>query len=181
MKMFSRLARLCRTVRHLKFVQIYHRIWFKIYKPRIRTSPIPRCKNFKGQTTFSARKSASLVSPCEWILLNEAGKIEEVGWQDETRSKLWRYNQHYFDDLKAFDANDKLKWHQSLIDLWIRNNPPVEGHGWEPYPTSLRVVNWIKWSTEHGSLSVRAEESLVLQVRWLAKRIEWHLLGNHLC
>lgn len=180
MAVLLQLGRLWRTVRHLKFVQIYYRIWFKIFKPRIRMSPVKKSKNFKGQITFSARKRQSIVAQFDWVLLNEEGKLDEVGWQDDTRSKLWRYNQHYFDDLNAFNSSDRLKWHQSLIDVWIRDNPPVEGVGWEPYPTSLRIVNWVKWVTAYGSLSVQAEESLVLQARWLAGRLEWHLLGNHL-
>ena len=34
-------------------------------------------------------------------------------------SKLWRYDQHYFDDLNANDVANRKDWHQSLIDRWI--------------------------------------------------------------
>src|SRR5690606_31907456 len=52
--------------------------------------------------------------------------------------------------------------------------------GWEPYPLSLRIVNWIKWAMSGSTLSPTMEQSLAIQVRWLTGRLEYHLLGNHL-
>lgn len=54
------------------------------------------------------------------------------------------------------------------------------GNGWEPYPLSLRIVNWIKWAWAGNELSPAAVESLALQARFLSRRLEWHILGNHL-
>ena len=70
--------------------------------------------------------------------------------------------------------------HLELIKSWLESNPPAQGSGWEPYPLSLRIINWIKWHRSGNPLSHRAQQSLAVQVRWLAKRIEWHILGNHL-
>lgn len=67
-----------------------------------------------------------------------------------------------------------------LIADWITHNPPTAGDGWEPYPTSLRIVNWIKWSLAGNSLDAPTLQSLALQAAWLSKRLEWHILGNHL-
>ena len=121
-----------------------------------------------------------MVGPTEWFLLNEAGNLEELGWQNNSRSKLWRYNQHYFDDLNALNAFERLSWHNRLIERWINENPPGAGNGWEPYPTSRRIVNWVKWGSAFGELSSSAIASLAIQTRWLVRRLEWHLLGNHL-
>jgi uncharacterized heparinase superfamily protein len=41
-------------------------------------------------------------------------------------------------------------------------------------------VNWIKWALEGESLSPELAQSLADQTRWLAARLELHLLGNHL-
>ncbi len=38
--------------------------------------------------------------PREFYFLNESGGLER-GWDDESRTKLWLYNLHYFDDLNA--------------------------------------------------------------------------------
>ena len=179
-KMITKFGLFYRTIRYLKFVQIYRRIWFKFYRPRITSSLLPTVKDFHGLKTKPAEKHVSLIGSSEWILLNERGKLDEIGWQNSLRSKLWRYNQHYFDDLNATGSKCRVNWHEGLIDRWIKDNPPFLGHGWEPYPTSIRIINWIKWSAQGGQLSKRAEENLAIQVRWLRRRLEWHLLGNHL-
>lgn len=101
-------------------------------------------------------------------------------WNDANWDKLWLYNLHYFDDLCAAGASDRLAWHTQLIKKWISENSPAKGNGWEPYPTSLRIVNWIKWALTGNQLSNDALQSLAIQSRWLAKRVEHHLLANHL-
>jgi len=93
---------------------------------------------------------------------------------------LWLYNLHYFDDLNAADADSRTAWHASLVERWIAENPAGIGVGWEPYPLSLRIVNWVKWSLAGNELSDRAKHSLAVQARYLSKRLEVHLLGNHL-
>ncbi len=101
-------------------------------------------------------------------------------WNHPSWPKLWLYNLHYFDDLVADGATTRRDWHHALIDTWIRDNSPGKGTGWEPYPTSLRIVNWIKWALAGNSLSSAAVHSLAVQTRWLCRRLEYHLLGNHL-
>lgn len=114
------------------------------------------------------------------MFLGQRGALDEIGWHDDSREKLWRYSQHYFDDLNARDADGRVQWHTALIEEWIAQNPPGVGVGWEPYPTSLRIVNWIKWSLGGGKLSDSALHSLAIQARWLSQKLEFHLLGNHL-
>ncbi len=117
--------------------------------------------------------------PREFCFLNVSGGLER-GWDDASRAKLWLYNLHYFDDLNAEGAAARDAWHVALMDDWIREYPPGGGTGWEPYPTSLRIVNWIKRHLDGRPLSAGQRESLAVQVRWLSRRLEWHLLGNHL-
>jgi uncharacterized heparinase superfamily protein len=100
-------------------------------------------------------------------------------WErDEER--VWLYNLHYFDDLGAEGARQRVDWHEALIGAWIRDNPPAAGVGWEPHPISLRAVNWIKWTLAGNRLHGPALASLALQLRYLRRRVEWHLLANHL-
>ena len=102
------------------------------------------------------------------------------GWNDAGQDKLWLYNLHYFDDLNARDADHRSVWHQALLQRWLQDNPPASGNGWEPYPTSLRMVNWFKWLAAGNAATPAMTNSLATQARWLARRLEWHLLGNHL-
>jgi uncharacterized heparinase superfamily protein len=101
-------------------------------------------------------------------------------WDDPEIPRLWRYNLHYFDDFNAKEAEGRVALHRDLIDRWIDENPAPVGTGWEPYPCSLRIVNWIKWAMAGNELHRKWQRSLALQAGWLAKNIEWHLLGNHL-
>ena len=133
-----------------------------------------------GEWRMPACREPSLVGPRAFRFLNLAGDLEEVGWEGPPREKLWRYNQHYFDDLNARDAASRAVWHRNLIDAWLIANLPGVGSGWEPYPTSLRMVNWIKWALAGHRLADSARHSLAVQARWLRRRLEWHLLGNHL-
>jgi uncharacterized heparinase superfamily protein len=112
--------------------------------------------------------------------LNRTHDLSAGEWDDDALEKLWRYNLHYFDDLNAARAIDRRSWHEALIEQWIRENPPTRGPGWEPYPTSLRIVNWIKWALAGNTPSASLIQSLAVQVRWLSSRMEFHLLGNHL-
>ncbi|WP_212785859.1 heparinase II/III family protein [Ferrigenium kumadai] len=105
---------------------------------------------------------------------------DAAAWNAPQLEKLHLYNLHYFDDLNASSAIERSDWHRALIDRWVAENPPVGGAGWEPYPLSLRVVNWIKWSLSKNALSHSAIHSLAIQVRYLTTRLERHLLGNHL-
>lgn len=122
----------------------------------------------------------SLTGPEQFIFFGERGSLESLGWNGPAMEKLWRYNQHYFDDLNAHSAAQRQKWHLDLLKHWVRKNPPSLGVGWESYPTSLRIVNWIKWSLRGGALPDVCIHSLAIQTRFLSKRLEWHLLGNHL-
>ena len=120
----------------------------------------------------------SLFGESDFVFLNEPGTLS--GWNDPKREKLWLYNLHYFDDLSSRNASDRYGQHAKLIDRWINENPPTKGNGWEPYPTSLRIVNWIKWFLVGGQATPQRLESLALQAKVLSQSLETHLLGNHL-
>ena len=127
-----------------------------------------------------ARRRASLLGSERFCFWNETYDLADHGWDDPALGKLWRYNLHYFDDLNAQDAIARLVWQQALLLRWVRENPPAVSTGWEPYPTSLRIVNWIKWALDGNVLPPECLDSLAVQARWLARRLEIHLLGNHL-
>lgn len=149
-------------------------------KPRPNLDPPPPPSAIGIGWEKPAERRPSLLAPRRFFFLNVAGSLDELGWDGSEPDKLWRYNQHYFDDLTADGSASRHDWHRSLIDDWIAGNPPGQGTGWEPYPLSLRIINWIKWSLAGNDISSRASASLAVQARWLEKRIEWHLLGNHL-
>lgn len=168
------------TLRYLRPVQLYGRLWFRLAPPRVdRRAPPPRRQPTKPWV-HPAQREPSLQGPDRFCFLNETHCLSDVGWDNSTLEKLWRYNLHYFDDLNAAGAERRTDWHRALLQRWIQENRPAEGTPWEPYPTSLRMVNWIKWALSGHELPADVVHSLAIQARWLRKRIETHLRGNHL-
>ena len=169
------------TVKYLKFSQIWNRVKKKIPNLHINTSSAPSLSKpkYKFQTvTLSQQK---MLNNNTFKFLNETNSINKPeNWNNESLDKLWLYNLHYFDDLNAVNSNQRKEWHVGLIQKWINENELGYGNGWEPYPTSLRIVNWIKWALLGGCLDQNGLNSLVIQVRYLNQNLEYHLLGNHL-
>lgn len=175
------LSRYPHTLRHLRPVQIIGRLWHRLNtaKPDLRAAP--SLKLATGQWANSAERQASMLAADAFRFLNVAGQVRNsASWNDPAQEKLWLYNLHYFDDLNAVAAADRGGWQRALLARWVAENPPGFGNGWEPYPTSLRIVNWIKWSLAGNTLEPAWVQSLAVQARWLRRHIEWHLLGNHL-
>lgn len=176
------ISRYFHTIRYLKAKQIYYRIWFNLVKPNINKSPLPNIRVSKNEFCIPIKKKISLLNENTFQFLNKTESLSEVGWNDNgnTIAKLWRYYQHYFDDLNAVDSLKRNEWHDKLFKSWINENSVGKGVGWESYPTSLRIVNWVKFYLLEKKLPDICMQSLVLQSKWLSKRIEWHILGNHL-
>jgi uncharacterized heparinase superfamily protein len=105
-------------------------------------------------------------------------------WSTKMPSKLWEYNLHYFEYIFALDY-DNAKF---LVQNWIENYPLKRyKSGWEPYPVSLRIMNWtVFFFGQHLDKIISdiefqtiLKKSLILQAIWLVYRLEYHLLGNH--
>jgi len=117
----------------------------------------------------------------EFTFLSERHLLSESGWDNSSISKLWRYNLHYFEYLlQPNKSGENLNQQIDIINNWVTLNSFGEGTAWEPYPTSHRIVNWIKWHSITNELPETAKVSLWNQVNWLSARPEYHLLGNHL-
>ena len=175
-------ARYFHTIRHLKLKQIAYKLFYSLAKPSLKQTATPALRS------WSRGWSAPLVMPspiCDagsFSFLGEKGKVVSAKcWIDPARSKLWLYNLHYFDAMNALEADAKMPLLEPLLERWIHDNPALQGLGWEPYPLSLRLVNWIKWFSRHPERIKSAWlESLALQAQALTKRVEHHILGNHL-
>ena len=169
------------TLRHLKLKQLLFQVFRRIYRQKA---------NFNVETVvmrpISERfinaidKNVSLVDVKTFKFYGEEGDLHKIGWDGSQKEKLWRYNQHYFDDLNGRRSLKRYNWHNQILSDWLLMNPPAEGIGWESYPISLRIVNWIKWDLADGQLSEGCRKSLYSQALMLEKNIEYHILGNHL-
>lgn len=180
------LLRYFHTLRYLRPIQVYGRLWHGVYQPHADMRLAPALRDTNGVWQLGCHRSSLMLDSTTFRFLNITGSLRTAAdWDDPTRLRLWRYNLHYFDDLNAKGAGARVDWHRSLIARWISENPPRVGTGWEPYPISLRIVNWIKWEFARKlrgepALDRKALNSLAVQTRWLLKKLDIHLLGNHL-
>lgn len=123
----------------------------------------------------------SHLSQGSFSFLGERGEVRSVSdWNSSEKSKLWLYNLHYFDDLNAYGSDDRADLHTWLIERWIKDNPPLLGNGWEPYPLALRIVNLVKWFARASDVGAEWIDSLARQAQALYSQEERHLLANHL-
>ena len=181
MQLLNKFQRLYHTVRPLRFEQIAYRIFYKVF-------PL---KNLPAASTY--------INPADWVwqgpevvepsflggnevcFLNLTGHVKSAqDWNSPAFEKLWLYNLHYFDDLNARDSKQRTETQLALVERWIAENPAVTGNGWEPYPLSLRLVNWIKWYNRVKLNKPEIVQSIDLQAKALSKQLEYHILGNHL-
>ena len=174
------IGTLWRTVRHLKARQVLGRARFVLSHPSVDVAAAPPRRAFQGVWSMPARRDAILTPPAVLRLLNTDYDLDVLGWDNPAVDRLLRYNAHYFDDLCAFGATSRDSAQRALVSRWIEENPAPQGTGWEPYPLSLRVVNWIKWFFGGAVPEQQWQHSLAIQARWLRARLETHLLGNHL-
>lgn len=151
---------------------------------------IPRLLQHRQRTADIAR--ADQIAARHFVFLNHGEFLPEVDWQKRYVSHLWNYNLHYFDyavDLASAhratgDAKYVTVFEELAVD-WIEGTQPGRGDGWEPYPTSLRVVNWMyAFLVFEKLLEPDARDvivaSLAKQLAFLERRLEHHILANHL-
>jgi len=120
---------------------------------------------------------------------------QPVDWFSPQASQLWLYNLHYFEYAVALgqryaqqDGDAQSYWvFRGLAEAWIAACPVATPLAWDPYPTSLRLANWLKAYTLFGpaldkdpDFAQALRRSLYTQARFLEDNLEYHLLGNHL-
>jgi uncharacterized heparinase superfamily protein len=159
---------------------MFSRVWFKMYRPEVSINVISIRPYLGSIIDFEFRKQR-MYKHNRFKFLNIEREIQTPSdWNNPEWEKLWLYNLHYFDDLRAEGWESRVGWHKELIERWIKENPPFSGNAWEPYTISRRLVNWVLWALSENVLSDDALKSLCIQSAYLNKRIEWHILGNHL-
>lgn len=135
-----------------------------------------------------------MIESGEFKLLNVAyGKGKRIPWSSSDLPRLWVYHLNYCDfvnlDLAHPEDHRVLLRTLLLMVDWCRQNSTGREVGWEPYPLSLRIVNWLKFLLRNASrLEAIGQEatlveilsSLKSQVLVLERTLEFHLRANHL-
>jgi hypothetical protein len=178
----SKAVLLFNTVKYLKPVQIYYRLYY-FARRRVR-----RVTGFQYPFSVVAKPRSLTLKPSissyisldkdTFTFLNLSHTFENgIDWNYAAFGKLWTYNLTYFDYLHQ-EGLTKEKG-MALIHDFIGKMP---GHqdALEPFPISLRGINWIKFLTYHQIRDTKIDDSLYAQYHILMDNLEYHLLGNHL-
>lgn len=180
--MIDRFLLYYHTIKFLKVRQVIYRLkkYIPIFPKYINYASLP-IRHFDSKDVKFQTKTVKIdYEKLTLSLLNEEIDLKSISWEYKNKSLLWNYNLHYFDYINAsFELNNTLLM-DKLINDWIKVCVPFCETPWEPYPTSLRIVNWIKYFTRNNHTEIVFLNSLYNQVIHLENNIEWHLLGNHL-
>ncbi|MCF7914822.1 MAG: heparinase II/III family protein [Spirochaetaceae bacterium] len=154
-----------RMVRAVPFVRRYKRASFPrqlMLKPLLSSRPA-----FSGDG-FS----------CTFNFLNKSVSFSsDINWNYPQHGTLWIYNLTYFDFLLQQDMKKELGL-QLMSDFAVKLRSVKAGL--DPYPISVRGINWIKFLNMHRINDQRIIDSLYAQYYMLLHNIEYHVLGNHL-
>ena len=174
------MMRTARTVAHLRAGQVVDRLTRGL-RP-LPPAPAPSGWALRGgaEAQVLAGGAAGEFDGRSFSLLNQRVPFEGPDrWHPAAASDLWAYTLHYFRYLWAMPADQGL----ALIMDWIGANPPGSSPGWDPYPISLRLREWVEWLVAHPAIAgegrARILGSVAHQAAVLASRPEYHLMGNH--
>lgn len=180
--MMYRYLRLFNTVKYLKPIQVYYRLYYFTrarwrkrsgfkYPLALPCSP----RELTLQTSIDSYVSRDEES---FTFLNLSHTFEKsIDWNHAAYGKLWTYNLTYFDFLHQPGMSREEG--VGLIYDFIAQADSLKD-GLEPFPISLRGINWIKFLTLHRIRDQKIDESLYAQYAILMDNLEYHLLGNHL-
>jgi uncharacterized heparinase superfamily protein len=155
-------------------------------------APLERTVASFGPARSDFLDRATEVLNGEFHLVGVRQHLPRVDWSRRYVSHLWTFNLHYFEygvDLAwAFRSSGDERYMQRFVELtlgWIDATRSGRGDGWAPYTVSLRTINWtyallLLGDQLPADVLGRITRSIHAQLCWLERRLEWHLLANHL-
>lgn len=177
MSFFKKIALYYHTIKFLKTIQLYYRLYYKL-RPKPDVS-LP--KENKSRYIFKIEPSIADEKRYDngtFRFLNLEKEFKKmIDWNFAGHGKLWTYNLNYFEYLnQEYLSKETGLW---LMNDFIDKTDSIRD-GLEPFPVSLRLFNWMKFIIEHSIEDQAILNSLYAQYHLLQKNIEFHLLGNHL-
>ena len=178
---FNKIKLLVNTIRYLRPIQVYYRLYYflrnrlfvyEIKKKKTNDfNPIVWRNRFDYENSYFGKKNS-------FTFLNISHSFsEKINWNFNQFGKLWTYNLNYFDFLNQENISKEngLRLIQDFI-----NNDAFLKDGKEPYPISLRGINWVKFLSNNQVKDELINNTLYFHYCILFKNLEYHLLGNHL-
>ena len=169
------------TILYLKPVQVYYRLYYFLRNifigKKVKKKTFANFNSIVWENEFNYENSY-IDNDNTFVFLNLSHSFSgKIDWNYNRFGKLWTYNLNYFDYLNQ--ENISKETGIILIKDYIKNdNLLLDGK--EPYPISLRGINWVKFLSKNKVNEEFIDNNLYNHYYILLKNIEYHLLGNHL-
>jgi hypothetical protein len=178
----NKIIRFFNTIKYLKSKQIYFRLYYFVrnkYRKKIGFKYLI-FKNIKSTSLIFKESIAnykSYFSNNKFEFLNIEKQFDTIDWNFKDFGKLWTYNIAYFDFLNQenISKNEALGLIYDFIDKETTLKDAIE-----PFPISLRGINWIKFLSKEKIKDENIDTILYKHYLILLDNLEYHLLGNHL-
>lgn len=179
--MIKKISLLYNTVKHLKPIQVFYQFKYRLNK----------AGKLSTYTKTYSKDAICFLSFCEqppvykgylgknnFSFLNlEVRFNNNIDWNYQEHGKLWNYNLQYANYLlqEEVPLGERKCILLSLYESLNSGYLPLE-----PYPVSLRSINCIRFLSHNKIVDSELTSYLHGELDFLTKRLEYHLLGNHL-
>ena len=199
------LARLSRTVVHLRPGQMAHRARLRAQRAGLVRFPEAGRRLLSGPNPSAdvgwpaSFRPVDARTPGRWPGLSELrsdkirllGLVRELGdppsWQHADAPRLWRFHLHYWDWAWGLALDpDRLAARAVFARLWRSwqvSAPFGFGDAWHPYPAALRAWSWCGLYCHFAADSDIEPEfvaGLAAHAGFLRRHLEYDVGGNHL-
>lgn len=174
-----KLARLFNTIKYLRPTQVYHQLWYRLKRKMVSK---PKYKRYNGSGSIKWKNhiywNTQWLEDRNFSFLNIAHQFDDqIDWNHNEFGKLWTYNLNYFDWLYQ-EGMTKIEGH-GMIQKYCDSYDGLKD-GLEPYPTSLRLINWVKFLGLNDISDTKIDQIIYNDANRLSRNLEYHLLANHL-
>lgn len=177
----KKINRLINTLRYLQLKQIIWKFWYRYrIPPKIATSVNQPIHLPSQAWQFKLERQRCIDNQQFCFMGISADVLAPQTWKNPDYPRLWRYHINYFHDLNQQNLSVETEFWQEVLSKWTQAHPVMTADSWDPYPLSLRIVNWIIWHLRHHALTQPLIDNLHTQCKALSKQIEWHIDANHL-
>lgn len=174
----NKLILILQTLRYIKPIQLYYQLYYRLRK---KPNPPKSLRDFKplAKLEFHPHMAVqqSLLGTNQFEFLNVKQKFDHIDWNYAEHGKLWTYNLNYFDFLNQ-EKTSKEQGLALILDFCSKSESHKDAY--EPYPISLRSINWVKFLSLHAIQEEKIDQQLYHDLQRLADQLEYHILANHL-
>ena len=178
---FNKIKLFINTIIYLRPIQVYYRLYYflrnRLFGYNVKKKNIYDFNPIVWENRFDYENSYFKKENSFTFLNISHFFSDKINWNFNQFGKLWTYNLNYFDFLNQENISKEngLRLIQDFI-----NNDAFLKDGKEPYPISLRGINWVKFLSNNQVKDEQINNTLYFHYCILFKNLEYHLLGNHL-